>query len=228
MKILIVSDQETSGGAATSTTNLVNGLLLSREDEVYRLVAFHDSRSYSWQRIEFWQRDTLVKKVFMRVFQKLPRAARNRLANRRFRRILKEIRPDVVNFHNILWGREMGMNVEMFSIASEFCKTFVTMHDMWTIVGFPYDLRVIRDKRILDGWTLPEVHVQGRSESEMVAERESVFRENPIRIHRSFELDCRRTAGTPSFFKRPGSGDPLRDLDRYLQTHCQTRRRQHR
>jgi len=180
MRILIVSDQETSGGAAISTTNLVNGLLLSGQDEVYRLVIFHDGRVPAWRRIELWQRDTLVKKVLMRLFGKLPQGSRNRLANMRFRKVLKEIRPDVVNFHNILWGRAMGLSLEMVSIAEAYCRTYVTMHDMWTIVGFPYDLRMVPDKRILDEWTLPEEHLKGRSEAELFKERQVFFRKGRI------------------------------------------------
>jgi len=180
MKVLMISDEESNGGAAISASNLADGLVGNGND-VLRLVIFPNFRQDNrWRTQHFWNRKTWMEKAFAKSVPLLPGNLKNFFAGRNIRRILHKEKPDVVNFHNILWGIDQGYDLSMYKIAASGCPTFITMHDMWNIIGYPYDLEQIKDKRILDNWQIPAEHLKGHTKEQVANLRKAIFKNENI------------------------------------------------
>jgi hypothetical protein len=175
MKILIVSDEESRGGAAISTSNLALGLLRSHLQIVRLVLSSGLNGDFKWRTVRFWNQQTFFNKLFIRSLNFIPFGIKKKLALKRFKSILESEKPDVINFHNILWGIDKGYQLEMYTEAAGYCETFVTMHDMWNIVGYPYELEKIEDKELLSGWKVPEEHLKGKTKMELIDLRTLIF-----------------------------------------------------
>ncbi len=176
----MVSDEETNGGAAISASNLAEGLIKDGVT-VLRLVLFPNFRNNDpWHTIPFWQRNNFTEKAFAKSIPIFPKSLKFFFANKRFKQVLASEKPDVINFHNILWGIDNGYNLDMYTQAAEYAPVFITMHDMWNIIGYPYDLSGILDKNIMDNWKVPEMHLKGQTEKQLNHLRERVFKNENI------------------------------------------------
>jgi glycosyltransferase involved in cell wall biosynthesis len=147
MRIALLSDQESAGGAAVATSRLAYGLV-QKGCEVLRVVAYADGAQHSWH-------TTMVK---------LPPPARGSRSLRRLpfgsrilRRMnrdatvsaigepIRKFRPDIISIHNI-----HGANWPLAVVEDclECAPTVWTLHDMWSFTGrcvYSYDCRKFVD-----------------------------------------------------------------------------------
>jgi glycosyltransferase involved in cell wall biosynthesis len=144
MRIAVISDLETSGGAAVATSRLCSGLAAARH-EVYRVVGRADGTVASGSR---WE-TVVVPAVRREVHGPL----RRRLEGHALRigkqigdtatiiRALRDIAPDVINLHNL---HGAGWSPALVAACQQIAPTVWTLHDMWSFTGrcaYAYDCR---------------------------------------------------------------------------------------
>lgn len=133
MRITIVSDHESRGGAATAATRLAAGLR-DLGHAVHRIAAFPDPaatppadrlggfgvpHAVAW-RVPTWTRGDRVGRP---------------IVNERLRRLLADAQPDAVNLHNLHGAFHLGWSAQFLDVAEEHGPTMWTMHDMWSFTG---------------------------------------------------------------------------------------------
>lgn len=140
MRVVLVSDLESRGGAAIATTRLAEGLHREGAD-VIRLVAEGDGQKHPWR--------TLV------VPGRFRRTLRCRLQNRflpdpwvrvleepgtrqRLRKTLLALQPDLIHLHNYHWAFYAAWPLDLPRICRDIAPTVWTLHDPWALCGVPY------------------------------------------------------------------------------------------
>jgi glycosyltransferase involved in cell wall biosynthesis len=144
VKIVMISDHETLGGAAVSTSRLAEALC--KEHDVARIVLFPDGRSHPWQTFVVGTESSLARWA-RRVPRKLwpeknPYPNTAAFVAHQLRRLLRELRPDAINLHNLHGGADQGWGVHMAAVCAEFAPVVWTLHDMWSFTGrcaYAYD-----------------------------------------------------------------------------------------
>ena len=142
LRIVMISDHETAGGAGASTSRLAEALVIAGA-EVIRIVGLADGRAHRWTTIN------VGGGLLQRIAKKATRtfAARSELAvstwfaDRELRGVLEDFRPDVVNVRNLHGARWSPGLVET---CARYAPTAWTLHDMWSFTGrcaFSYDCR---------------------------------------------------------------------------------------
>lgn len=137
MKIVMLSDALSQGGAAIAATRLAEGLL-ERGHECIRLVSsLHGSEKKvpnikvqinRWQ----WRIYKQSEKVLgSNSFQKKARMSSEGWLERQ----LKELKPDVINIHNLHFGSWLGWTERMVEICEGVAPTVWTLHDCWSFTG---------------------------------------------------------------------------------------------
>lgn len=145
----MLSDHESLGGAAQSTCRLAEAL--SQRHEVVRLVLFPDGKRHPWRTIVVGTESTLARQL-RRVPRKLwpdrfPRPATPVFVAGQLRRILKQLRLDVVNLHNLHGGADWGWSPHLAEVCAEAAPVIWTLHDMWSFTGrcaYRYDCEKFR------------------------------------------------------------------------------------
>lgn len=143
MRIALLSDHESAGGAAIAASRLASGLI-DAGHEVVRLVHNPDGRQHGWT----------IRKLAAQTQQTLPRRMMGRLMTTSQRQalsqremmsgldnLLDEIRPDVINVHNI-HGIEQPLG--LVETCCKHSHVVWTLHDMWSFTGrcaYAYDCR---------------------------------------------------------------------------------------
>lgn len=135
MKFLIISDAESSGGAAIATSNL-SLALTNQSCEIIRVVLFTGDAQ---QTLRFWPINTLWQRFGFKVLRLSPNWVRQKWADRRLKKLIDLVKPDVINFHNILWGASLGWHLGLYKVAARKVPTLITMHDLWNAKGYPYE-----------------------------------------------------------------------------------------
>jgi glycosyltransferase involved in cell wall biosynthesis len=145
VNIVILSDHESAGGAATAT---------SRVDHSLRELGLSAFRCYFFpsddpatQGLSLDYQESATKRQLLRPLRKLlpasfPRPNTAVFAAGRLRRQLRRLRPDVINVHNLHAAAPWGWGPHLVEVCLEFAPVAWTLHDMWSFTGrcaYSYD-----------------------------------------------------------------------------------------
>jgi glycosyltransferase involved in cell wall biosynthesis len=137
VKIVMLSDHESLGGAAQSTCRLAEAL--ARTDEVVRVCLFPDGRPHPWQTHVVGIESPLarqLRRVPRRFWpRRFPRPATPAFVAGQLRRLLKKLAPDVINVHNLHAGVDLGWGPHLAAVCAEAAPVVWTLHDMWSFTG---------------------------------------------------------------------------------------------
>lgn len=203
MKIVMLSDHETLGGAAQSASRLAAALCA--EHEVTRLVLFPDGRPHPW-RTHVLGTETASRRWLRRLPRKLwpgrfPYPGTPAFAAAEFARLLRRLRPDAINVHNLHSGADWGWGPHLVAVCAEAAPVVWTLHDMWSFTGrcaYRYDCEKFRTG--CDA-TCPTPHEPPRLAPEHIAvawdERRRLLAAHPdmIAVTPSRWLAAERSAG---------------------------------
>jgi len=150
MRIAMISDLETSGGAAVAATRLAIGLIGAGAD-VTRIVGMPDDAAVpagAWKR-EIIEAGGDTGKMGRAARRMLPESMRVQLnthtATSRLMEALEKARPDVINLHNIHGCVKLhDWPMDFARRCSQIAPTVWTLHDMWSFTGrcaYSYDCR---------------------------------------------------------------------------------------
>ncbi len=156
MRIVVVSDHETAGGAAIAGSRLARPL--AHRHDMHYLVQNPDFQPHPWTTwplrpayatdpIEYRRFYPLLRHGWRRgpwEPNDSPTSQLPRELNARFRWILDRLRPEIIWFQNLHGGAPKGWSAEMVEIASYFASVVWTLHDMWSFTGrcaYNYDCR---------------------------------------------------------------------------------------
>lgn len=136
MRVLIISDTESSHGASIATTRLADGLLDAGE-EVHRIYAESQTRHTRWKAYPLLTNLSYPGVAAVATVRWLfPHAIEQKILNaycrRKISRLIDKIRPDVVNVHNIF---TTGLGVNIFNSIPDEIPTVWTLHDMRSATG---------------------------------------------------------------------------------------------
>jgi glycosyltransferase involved in cell wall biosynthesis len=137
MRIVMLSDNETQGGAAIAASRLAKALIQSGH-QVTRIVATPDRRNHSWLTYELavtyplpfrqrliWHTRTVAER------EKFG----NRLVRKRLDSMLAEMHPDVINVHNLHFTSHPRWSPALVGACIAHAPTVWTLHDMWSFTG---------------------------------------------------------------------------------------------
>jgi glycosyltransferase involved in cell wall biosynthesis len=146
MRILMLSDYETQGGAAVSASRLAEAL--AEQHDVLRCVLQPDGHVHPWQTHSLGKNGFFTRQFFRIARRFLPaswyRPACKRIALHRLKMALQRFRPHVINVHNIHGGAERGWGPELVDLCAAHAPTVWALHDMWSFTGrcaYAYDCR---------------------------------------------------------------------------------------
>ncbi len=133
MRVVMISDQETFGGAAVAASRLAT-TLIERGHEIVRIVPERDGRAHPWKTVE------LRLTVFLRIVRRVaPRAiwreVSERVAALRLGKMLGALQPDVLNIHNLHGAPGADWSPEFAAVCAKIAPTVWTLHDMWSFSG---------------------------------------------------------------------------------------------
>lgn len=147
MHIVMLSDEEQKGGAATAATRLAHGLVDARQD-VTRLVRRPTGSAQMWKTRPL-QESPLQSRLFglaKRVLgKKVTHELRQRSTESMLDAMLDELGPDVINVHNL---HRAGWTPALVRICADHAPTVWTLHDMWSFTGrcaYSWDCRKFLD-----------------------------------------------------------------------------------
>ena len=141
MRIVMLSDNESIGGAAIAASRLAEALC-GLGAEVIRIVGQTDWRNHPWTtEILMTHREYLVMKAIGKVSTRVKTQAMGLLTSRRLGTLLAKLRPDIINVHNL---HSAGWGPQLVGICARLAPTIWTLHDMWSFTGgcaYSYDCR---------------------------------------------------------------------------------------
>ena len=133
MRVVMISDQETQGGAAVAASRLATALV-THGHEVIRIVPEHDGCTYPWTTVEF--RLTILLRIVRRMTSRSTwHKLGERVALTRLQRMLKRLRPEVINLHNLHGAPGEDWSPEFVAVCAKTAPTVWTLHDMWSFTG---------------------------------------------------------------------------------------------
>jgi glycosyltransferase involved in cell wall biosynthesis len=139
MKIVMLSDQESKGGAAIAASRLAEALSKANH-EIVRIVYRKDENPHPWSTevasISASKMERGASKVFSHLNLKTPETHKWELS---LQEILHRHMPDVINVHNL---HSAGWPPELVEICAKQAPTVWTLHDMWSFTGrcaYSYD-----------------------------------------------------------------------------------------
>ncbi len=141
MRVLMLSDNESMGGAAIAASRLA-AALVDRGLEVIRAVGRADGHDHPWatRTLVTWREQVLMR-ALGRISERLRMVVVGRVTGGRLKRLLDEVQPDVANIHNL---HNAGWSAELVAVCARHAPTVWTLHDMWSFTGrcaYSYDCR---------------------------------------------------------------------------------------
>ena len=144
MRVVLVSDHETHGGAGQSASRLAEALCEAHD--VTRVVRFPDGGRHPWRSVVLGE-ELAVTRQLLRVPRKLapsqfPRPGTPAYVARQLRRVLRRLRPDVINVHNLHGASPWGWGVGLVAECARHAPVVWTLHDQWSFTGrcaYAYD-----------------------------------------------------------------------------------------
>jgi glycosyltransferase involved in cell wall biosynthesis len=141
VRVVMLSDNESSGGAAIAASRLAEALV-GLGAEVIRIVGQRDWRDHPWRtELLMTHREYLVMKAIGMVSARLQRRAVSLVTSRRLKALLAQLEPDVIKVHNL---HSAGWGPQMVDLSARLAPTAWTLHDMWSFTGrcaYAYDCR---------------------------------------------------------------------------------------
>jgi glycosyltransferase involved in cell wall biosynthesis len=140
MHVVILSDWETSGGAAIAASRLAEGLSRCGV-RVTRVVGIADGNGHVWSTITEPKWKLLTSKILRRVAMEGWLAS---LTSKWLDEILESLAPDVINVHNLHGATANAWSPNLLRVCAEYAPTVWTLHDMWSFSGrcaYSYDCR---------------------------------------------------------------------------------------
>ncbi len=133
MRIALVSDYESSGGANIACGWLARGLI-EKNHEVVRIVCNADGQEHPWS-TKTWLPPFYIRGL-RRVGLKRAYLESARLYFiKQIAKYLHDFKPDVVNIHSLPDALENGWDLELINFFCERWPVFWTLHDMWSFTG---------------------------------------------------------------------------------------------
>lgn len=147
MRVVMLSDFESRGGAAIAASRLAEGLCAAGH-QVTRLVNRPDGQEHSWATRslapssyrQFIALSVVQGIIGARLYDRLAVL----ITSHRLERALAELRPDVINTHNVHSAVRAGWSLKLLRICCRCAPTVWTLHDMWSFTGrcaYSYDCR---------------------------------------------------------------------------------------
>ncbi len=139
MNVVLLSDHESQGGAAVATRRVEASLQTVAGLQTQRVVFFAEDQAPS--------EESPLKRQLLRVPRKLmpasfPRPNTPEFAARQLRATLAQLRPDVINVHNLHAAAPWGWGPHLIEVCLDVAPVVWTMHDMWSFTGrcaYSYD-----------------------------------------------------------------------------------------
>jgi glycosyltransferase involved in cell wall biosynthesis len=136
MHLVLVSDFESTGGAALAASRLAAGLS-GAGVRVTRIVAYPDRAEHPWATLSLGSSDP---RILVRVTRRLGGSrVRNRIdratARRALDATLARLEPDAINIHNLHGAGGIAWTPEILEVCNRHAPTFWTLHDMWSFTG---------------------------------------------------------------------------------------------
>ncbi len=140
MHVVMLSDAETSGGAAIAASRLAEALVQASV-RVTRIVGNSDGQKHPWvtQVLRTQLREEVALKALESISKRLAIYARRRLVCQRLHDLLMKLHPDVINVHNL---HSAGWPPDLLAVCARHAPTVWTLHDMWSFTGhcaYSYD-----------------------------------------------------------------------------------------
>lgn len=137
LKILLLSDAESHGGAAIAASRLA-AFLAARGCQILRVVRRSSGSNPKWATQELNSRAfrLLPRKSMNWMFPKTWTALARSLSGRNLQNVLDDFQPDIINIHNLHHGAARdGWSVDLVDRCARQAPTVWTFHDMWPITG---------------------------------------------------------------------------------------------
>ncbi len=140
MHILMLSDNETRGGAAVGASNLAIGLTQIGV-KVTRLVNRADGKNHAWQTVplKLSHQHRFMLRVMEKFSPKIATIFDTYLTKKRLNKLLVELKPDIINVHNL---HGANWSPALIETCLNYAPTVWTLHDMWSFTGrcaYSYD-----------------------------------------------------------------------------------------
>ena len=148
MHIVMLSDNETQGGAAVAASRLAEGLCRAGH-RVTRLVNVANEHEHDWVTQPLNCANINSPSLGFRIARRLLRSRvqtqwDRHTAQERLKQALIALCPDVINVHNLHGASRAGWSSDMLSMCTNHAPTVWTLHDMWSFTGrcaYSYDCR---------------------------------------------------------------------------------------
>ncbi|OQY45318.1 MAG: hypothetical protein B6242_10660, partial [Anaerolineaceae bacterium 4572_78] len=133
MHILMLSDNETRGGAAVGASNLAIGLTQIGV-KVTRLVNRADGKNHAWQTVplKLSHQHRFMLRVMEKFSPKIATIFDTYLTKKRLNKLLVELKPDIINVHNL---HGANWSPALIETCLNYAPTVWTLHDMWSFTG---------------------------------------------------------------------------------------------
>jgi len=127
----MLSDAETSGGAAIAASRLAEALVRVNI-KVTRIVGKPDGIERSWKNEILCVKSWKILRTMNVIHKDLAKYVEDRIINLTLNRILTKLDPDFINVHN-LHGTKWP--IELLNVCARHAPTVWTLHDMWSFTG---------------------------------------------------------------------------------------------
>jgi glycosyltransferase involved in cell wall biosynthesis len=149
MNVVFLSDHGSQGGAAVAAKGVIRSIMHGNLDDVFHHITFFKDDIEVAGLHPLWYEETDLKRQFYRLPRKLlpgifSRPHTPEFAARRLRAKLAELRPDLINVHNLHAASPWGWGPHLVEVCLEFAPVVWTLHDMWSFTGrcaYSYDCR---------------------------------------------------------------------------------------
>jgi len=154
MNVVIVSDQESAGGAAQATCRITESIAYKNGNGWFfhpteRIVLLADGGFASLGRPvhSLWQDESEIARQLYRLPRKLlpsmfPHPQTAEFAAARLRKKLAALQPGIINIHNLHAAAPWGWGPQLVEVCLEFAPVVWALHDMWSFTGrcaYSYD-----------------------------------------------------------------------------------------
>jgi len=144
MRIVMLSDTETKGGASIAAGRLAEALI-QEGHQVTRIVGEHDGLAHHWDRrtlttpsSPYWRGARFL------LPERWKRAFNHSYCKTALNKVLAKLQPEVINVHNLHGAAWMGWQPDLLEVCMRHAPTVWTLHDMWSFTGrcaYNYDCR---------------------------------------------------------------------------------------
>lgn len=150
MNWAMLSDLESEGGAAIAASRLADALIAAGH-RVTRIVNTPDGRQHGWTTIQLpfaayarAVRGFVLPRAGITMSGRLWQRVAGAIFCRNLQQVLSQLRPDIVNIHNLHSAFWAGWSDSLVDVALRSAPVMWTLHDMWSFTArctYAYDCR---------------------------------------------------------------------------------------